>query len=531
MIGLDGFDISLAERLIGAGALPNVARLRTRSARFDLDHGLDKYSGLAWEHVASGRSPGDGARWSAVTFDPATYTARQEITSSRPFMADLSARTVVFDVPYCDLTQAPNVRGLTHWGAHDPGVSPASQPEGMHEELSRNFGPYPATQWIYGFCWPSADKASAAGAALVRAVETRTDAACWLLSERLPDWDLALVVVSECHSAIEPLWHGIDPFHPLHAIESATAAGAALRNVYVAIDGLIGELERAFPDATLLVFAVHGMGPNDSDVPSMVLLPELTYRMAFGAAYLRPMAYPRVTSGGVPLLAQDDIWEHAMLRVVPEVRSPSSPSRRLLKLLSSIVRNGMVNTTTAPTDPSGIAWIPATRYSPFWPRMPAFALPSYYDGRIRINLEGREAGGIVSADDYESDCDRIIDLLHGCRNLLTGEEVVDEVHWPKKSNPASVGLSEADLYVIWKSAPIGFSTPGFGEIGPVPYRRTGGHTGARGFLYLAGDGIAPGSAGVISSFDVVPTVIDLLGEARPPYISGRSVADKLLATL
>jgi arylsulfatase A-like enzyme len=44
---------------------------------------------------------------------------------------------------------------------------------------------------------------------------------------------------------------------------------------------------------------------------------------------------------------------------------------------------------------------------------------------------------------------------------------------------------------------------------------------------MAGDGIVPDRAGVISSFDVVPTIIDLLGERRPPAISGTSVAGSL----
>ena len=170
--------------------------------------------------------------------------------------------------------------------------------------------------------------------------------------------------------------------------------------------------------------------------------------------------------------------------------------------------------------------MPAARYSQFWPRMPAFALPSFYDGRIRINLEGRERHGIVPVDQYESTCEKITELLRGCRNLLTGEDVVEEIRWPKK-DPMEVGCSEADLYVIWKSSPLGFCTPGFGNIGPVPYRRTGGHTGPRGFLYLAGDGIASAAGGMVSSFDVVPTVFDLLGEAQPVGVSGRSVADQV----
>jgi predicted AlkP superfamily phosphohydrolase/phosphomutase len=529
MIGLDGFDISLAERFLDQGAMPNLGRLRARSIRYDLDHGFDKYSGLAWEHVASGLSPADGARWSAITFDPATYGARQDITSARPFLADLSARTVVFDMPYCDLNRAPQVRGLTHWGAHDPGVRPASQPPGLHQELDRIFGPYPATQWIYGFCWPSAERAQAAGAELARAVEVRAQAARWLLTERLSDWDLGIVVVSESHSAIEPLWHGVDPRHPLHSVASAPAARKALLDVHVAIDNLIGLLESTFPDAIVAVFAMHGMGQNDGDVPAMVLLPELLYRAAFGVPHMRPNSYAVATSDGVPLLNEEETWEEAMLCLVPGARPQPFASRldASFKWLSNLIGVGQA-AAPRPPDPTGIGWIPATRYREFWPSMGAFALPAYYDGRIRINLEGREARGRVPVDQYESRCREMIDLLRGCRNLLSGDEVVEAIHRPK-TDPAMVGPTEADLYVTWKGAPVGFATPGFGDIGPVPYRRTGGHTGERGFLYLAGNGIAAGSAGIISSFDVVPTIIDLLGETRPAGISGKSVAASLNA--
>ena len=52
-LGLDGFEISLAERLMAEGRMPHFARLRARSARFRLDHGPDKFTGLAWEHVST----------------------------------------------------------------------------------------------------------------------------------------------------------------------------------------------------------------------------------------------------------------------------------------------------------------------------------------------------------------------------------------------------------------------------------------------------------------------------------------------
>jgi predicted AlkP superfamily phosphohydrolase/phosphomutase len=177
-------------------------------------------------------------------------------------------------------------------------------------------------------------------------------------------------------------------------------------------------------------------------------------------------------------------------------------------------------------DSSNLDWMPAARYAPFWRRMPAFALPSYYDGRIRINVAGRESGGIVSAGQYPSVCEKTIETLNQCTNLLTGEKVISEVHCPKQ-DPMDVGPSEADLYIVWKSAPLGLNHPRLGSIGPVPYRRTGGHTGEHGFLLIEGPGVARGDRAAASSFDVVPTVLDLLGEKSSPHISGTSLAGKL----
>ena len=125
LLGLDGFDIALAERFIREGLLPNLARLRSEGSSFDLDHGRDRYSGLAWEHLTSGVRPSDGGRWSAITFDRHTYGATQDYGRVRPYLADLAAKAVVFDFPYFELSLAPNVRGLTSWAAHDPGVPAA----------------------------------------------------------------------------------------------------------------------------------------------------------------------------------------------------------------------------------------------------------------------------------------------------------------------------------------------------------------------------------------------------------------------
>jgi predicted AlkP superfamily phosphohydrolase/phosphomutase len=167
--------------------------------------------------------------------------------------------------------------------------------------------------------------------------------------------------------------------------------------------------------------------------------------------------------------------------------------------------------------------MPTAHYQPFWPKMRAFALPSYFDGRIRINLIGRERNGLVPLNKYEAYCDEIGNVLNECRNPVSGECAVERIEHSQESDPMARDPSEADMNIVWKGAALAFKHPIHGTIGPVPYFRPGGHTGLFGMAYIAADGIAPGDRGKRSSFDVVPTLFDLLGERLPENISGRSL--------
>ena len=65
------------------------------------------------------------------------------------------------------------------------------------------------------------------GRALARALDVRTLAARWLACERFRDSELFMAVTGEAHSAVEGLWHGVDPDHPLHAHPSGHARGSS----------------------------------------------------------------------------------------------------------------------------------------------------------------------------------------------------------------------------------------------------------------------------------------------------------------
>jgi predicted AlkP superfamily phosphohydrolase/phosphomutase len=168
-------------------------------------------------------------------------------------------------------------------------------------------------------------------------------------------------------------------------------------------------------------------------------------------------------------------------------------------------------------------WMPATRYRPFWHRMDAFALPSFYDGRIRVNLTGRERSGRIQPSDYARVLDDIEALLRECRDPQSGEGIVELVERPSKGDPIELGPTESDMVVVWKGCSPSLAHPTLGTVGPVPLRRTGGHTGPFGMACLRGENITPGDRGIRSAFDVVPTIVDLLSEPAVAGMSGRSL--------
>jgi predicted AlkP superfamily phosphohydrolase/phosphomutase len=522
MVGLDGFELEIANRLLGEGRLPALKRLKDGGTAILLDHGEAKRTGLAWEHVSTGLAPDDAGRWGAVDFDPLTYRAAQAPTSLTPVFEELDRATIAFDVPYFDLAKAKRVRGLANWGAHDPGVSRSSRPESLAAEIEARFGAYPATPWIYGFVWHSAEQTEQMGADLVKAVEIRSQVTQWLFGDRLPDWDIGLTVVSEYHSAVEALWHGFDAGHPLHSQPSSNPARKALEAVYEAGDRMLGGLMERFPEARIVAFNLHGMGPNKADVPSMLLLPELLFRDTFGKPFFKQPEW-RKTPGGVPLIEPDGSWQDQISGGFPAAVGPLGRwSRRIAGLTRRLA--GL-----EPAQSASLDWMPAARYKGFWRRMPAFALPAYYDGRIRLNLIGRERHGLVAADRYDELCAHVEKLVRECRDAITGEPVAVTFIRPA-GDKFGLAPSEADLIVVWDSAPLGLIHPRLGQIGPIPYRRTGGHTGGHGVAYFS-DSAGLEDVSRMSAFDLVPTVLQMAKHPAVEGISGRSVLQAIAPAL
>jgi len=506
MLSLDGFDMETAHRL----ELPTITRLAERGAHARLDSGRTYLTGLAGEQLINGLHPSEGGRQSGITFDPASYHVSQRNPSLPPAFGGVD--TVVFDPCYFDIEKTPDsVRGIVDWGSHDPGGPPQERPDGLRAELTARFGASPARPWMYESPWASSERTTAMAEGLVGAVRARSEASRWLLGERMPDWTLAFVNVAEAHSASEGFFHGAVADHPLAVLPTAGAAGDAIGAVYGAIDTLVAEHLDAFPDVHTIVFTPHGMGVNGSDVASMVLLGELMAR--WDGRSTPDLTFP-LDEHGLAEMGPDQSWPDAIWQSLTGSAGTSLLARaRQFRLKVE----GYRRRSTSP----GLDWMPVVRHRPHWKSMRAFALPSYYDGRVRVNVAGREADGIVEPGAYQAVLDDVEAMLRACRDPRTGEPLVSSIDRPH-DDPMAATDDNADLIVHWHGTPYGVEHDDLGRIGPIPVRRTGGHTSPYGAAYVVGPGIEPIDLGDRSTFDVLPTAFGLAGCDSPWQLSGEA---------
>jgi predicted AlkP superfamily phosphohydrolase/phosphomutase len=548
-IAIDAAEWWYLERLLAAGHLPNLARLRARGAEVRLRNEVAYRSELVWARFLSGREPIEDKDWAvSITFDPATYgLGKNTASTATPFYAgdlDVVALDLIHSYP------APGVRGpqVVGWGAHSPQWPRTSAPAGLLTEIDRRFGVNPAFDNDFDYGWHDPEFIDALTSACVVGASRRTDIARWLL-EQNPGWELFLTCVSELHSMGHQMWHGVDPRHPLHGVApTAERAGARMRQISAAVDAEVGRLVEAVgEDTTVVVFAMHGFQPAD-DLVSTVLMPELFSRLHLGRALLRdPDQRAWRAAGCPPVIPRPD--QHIGSMVAGAFAD--GPKQRLRRAMAAAVpgsafamlRRAAGRPVPAPlaamshvTPPEangdlearlealreGPEYEVAAWYRPHWARMPYFALPSFADGHVRVNLAGRERDGMVDPVDYGRTLDAAERILGECRDARTGLPIVADVLRMRADDPFDPDGPDADLLVIFDGAPDAIEHPTVGTIGPFPHLRAAHHS-PDGFALMAGPGVTPGDLGVRSAADLGPTILGLLGRPTPAGMKGSAL--------
>jgi predicted AlkP superfamily phosphohydrolase/phosphomutase len=493
LIGLDAADADLVEGWTDDGTLPNLAALRQAGTWGRLSTAAKYLTGAPWPTFYTGRPPSEHG----IYHDFQWRHERMEFAAPatdwlpvRPFWRALNgnASAVVHDVPMTPGTEPFRGVEVTGWGSHDKLVPPDSHPPGLLDEIRKEYGESPIRTDEYGRA--SLSHLRQLHAELVDLTRRSAQLAAWLLQR---PWDLGIVVFGALHRGGHRFWDrsSVDGEIP---DELAEWYDCALRELYRTADRAVGDLAAAAPDASVFVFALHGMTVNSARVD---FLDDMLSRVIHGPDAVQPRA--------------------GLLRRVGEAM-PLTLRRTLTNSVPRVLKNRIMTRWTT----GGVQW----------DRTPAFTLRADLNGYIRLNLRGREPKGVVPPEEADGLCARIADGLLTFRDAATGAPLIEEVCRTTDVFPRGDRLDRLpDLIVRWhptSGAPHeAVSSPRFGRIGRatpgrIPNGRSGNHA-PQGFLIASGPRIAAGGrleAGA-DILDIAPTALNRLGMRTEVPLAGK----------
>ena len=535
-IGLDAGDPVLVQRWMEAGHLPTLSRLRQQGS-YGKINGLRHYKAeTPWNTCLTGVVPQTNGYWGEIKIRPGTYEIEDiqayDFQEYPPFYAlGNRYRVAVFDPPKARIHEQVNGQQMLAWGAHSPSTPRASAPPELFEQVESQFGPHPTFRKDHGDWWQG-DYLRWLRRELAEGIRRRS-AICkdWLQQER---WDLFFTVFGETHSAGHDFHFISDPNHPLYSERARFFPDEdPLLETYKEVDrGIHQILEAAPSDANIVVFSLHGSDVNTTDVPAMFFLAEFLYRFSFpgepGRLAVgnpeRPVPPPSLTPGNSTWCGE--VWKQQYdSRPLRRLLRRHIPSEQIDRWFGSAHKTPLSSLELQRQSGDPFFWQPISWYRPLWPEMQAFALPSFSEGYIRINLQGREPQGKVAPQDYDRVCSEITQALEELRNPRNGLPVVKDVtrtrQTPNEQNPYQ---SDADLIVEWSDPPTDvIESPRVGRIGPVPFRRTGSHR-PRGFMIAQGPDIEPGSSlPTGNQVDVPVTLLSLMNAPIASHLEGQSL--------
>jgi hypothetical protein len=208
--------------------------------------------------------------------------------------------------------------------------------------------------------------------------------------------------------------------------------------------------------ADVVIFSAHGMGPNTMDLPSIVFLPELMYRYSFPGK--KQLGANSSIGEPVPALITEclrdnwvwEVWtsrrDSNRLRRELKRKLPWGAYKHVDKYLGSVdPEEKMVSPFALEESDPSLYWAPARWYEPMWTKMKAFALPSFSEGYVRINVAGREPHGVVAPEDYIGVCDEIVSLVQDMKDARHGIPMVRKT-WTTRDDPfEETNLPDADI--------------------------------------------------------------------------------------
>lgn len=473
-VGIDAAESTLVRQMIDRDELPALRSLLGSGRWLEVESPSTIGSGTVWPTFLTGEEPETHGIYSEWKWLPQTMSLRRyEGHHLTPFWKALAADGVsvgVLDVPFAPPVGITEGFEVCEWWAHDStGAGLRAGPERVRS-LVREAPAHPLSTNRFVASTPESksnlqDLAAACGeGARMRGVLAQR-----LIAETSPQ--VSVVVFPELHHAAHQLWHTVAPEHRIYNGLQSNGK-SLLREVYRVVDQQIGALiNAATGEATVMVFALHGMRP------------------ALGfPAFLGPLLCERGFSVLESWRSQG--WQKRLLSLFAATkRHAPAPLKKLYY---------QVTPTTATYKLARPTMLPA--YD--WRTTRAFSLPTDQYGWIRINLRERESQGIVPLREYDALCNELEQMLSSLASE-DGERLVHDVTRTAANGAAARLNPLPDLVVHWNDAAFSSRLKIAGsevQAQMASTKATGQHA-SPGFCIYRGAG-AGGLDGVVNAKDL-----------------------------
>jgi predicted AlkP superfamily phosphohydrolase/phosphomutase len=506
IIGLDGATWDVAEPLIAAGRMPNLAALRRRGVWGPLASTVPPATFPSWSTFATGVNPGrhgifDFTRRVFGTYDVAfinsTYRAAPSLWRR---LSDAGKRVGVLGIPG---TYPPErLNGCMISGFDTPVTTRADAtfidpPELAAVVMEEGGFPFADFQEFR----IDADWYRMARARLLRGIEVKTRLARRLL--RGSHWDCFMLLFGESDTVAHHFWKFHDPTSPRFSPDAEMAD--AVNTVYERLDAAVGELiEAAEPEATLVV-SDHGFGGAGR---------KCLYLNQWLAAQGLQRRSPTASGNWSSRL------KRLALRMVPA------------ELQANVFRLNGGRWASRLESRSRFAGID-------WERTTAFSEELNYFPSLWLNLEGREPAGTVTARDYRPVAADLCAAARELRDPETGAAVVrnawcrDEIYdgpWVKYAPDIvlDLHLDEGHSYNCMPSATAaGAGAFHIMDRSQVESGKLAGMSGSHrpeGLFALAAEAIdAKGYFAGVNIADMTPTLMRVAGLDVPDGFDGQVI--------
>jgi len=456
MIGVDAGELGFIREHLQV--LPTFRRLLDTGTLHRLASTAGVFPGSVWPTFYSGTPPGEHGIYHHLQWDPGAMQLRRVADDwlyVEPFWYELERRglrVAAIDVPMSFPSRLTTGTEVINWGSHDELGPFRAHPGHLAPDIRRLFGRHPMGSEIP--VRKSTAQLEKVRRNLVAGAALKAELSRWVLAQG--EWDFFLTIFGETHRGGHLLW-------PEEGA-GGLAADDRLLDVYRAVDRSIGQLLEVIQEkaTAVVVFALHGMGRNDSQEH---LMPSLMDRV--NAGFLQAGA-SNATGDRTSPPAQ-----RSAMRVLRE-RLPPWLQNAVARAVPVAARDLVVNRQiTAGRD---------------WDRTPGIALLADLNGYVRWNLRGRERLGMLEArsERLERYIAWLTDCFTGLRVSGTEAPMVRELLLTRDHFPGSRVGFLPDAVVTWTGLPSAprIDSPTIGALVAEPATGRAGNHRPDGFCIV-----------------------------------------------